>query len=114
MGLTIEQIGAAPLEVQKVATPEWGGDGHCFIRTLTGAEMAVLQKLMKGADEIRSSAAGVAFSLCDEGGKRLCGDDKESVDAILRAPMAPLMRCMNAVLSLNGLADDAVEDAVKN
>lgn len=114
MGLTMEQIGQAPLPVTKVTTPEWGGDGHCFVRTLAGCEMQALQALLKGKDEGRSSAAAVAFCLCDENGVRLCDDGTEAIDAVGRGPMAPMMRCMNAILELNGLSEGAVEDAVKN
>lgn len=126
MGLTIEQMQGASMETKEVETPEWGGNVR--IRTLRANELPQFQDLINAMNpegekeeggfsesQIVAMANCVVFCMCDDDGARI-GDDHRAAYALamIDKPLAPMQRTLEAAMKLNGLSDNAVEDAVKN
>jgi hypothetical protein len=104
----------------KVAVPEWGGKGDdVYVRTLCGHDVDAVQAMAK---EVRAKsasdgdigenpavmAAWVILTVCDSESTPLFTN--ADTGALLDGPMAPLRRCMEEALDLNGITDEATEE----
>lgn len=114
MSLTAEQIKSAPLQVQRVDTPEWGGDGFVFVRELpaTYASRIVEHQAGKPTEEEFLSAWSV-WCLCDESGSPLFDGD-DIPDWVVNRSFAALSRVGLKAISLNSLESPGNEDTGKN
>lgn len=118
--LSREQIlKASATRVVKIATPEWGGNGHVYVRMLPGNELGAAVNILdtgEGAKDDAESGEMIGrlcvLFICDAKGKRVF----EATDTakLLSGPLAPLTRCMNAALELNGMTEEAQDDILKN
>lgn len=119
MSLTKDQIFEAnDLQVESVDVPEWGGS--VSVRTMTGADRDAFEASMftLGADGKRTAdmsnlrAKLVALTVVDDAGNRLfeAGD----VDRLATKSAAALERVFLVAQRLNGLGENALDDAVKN
>ena len=119
MALTADEIfGASPTGPARVSTPEWGGEngeGHVYVRVLGASEMGDVQKLLDvpagSSKEMTVMARLCVFCISDKDGKRLFADD--AIDRLLGGPMAPMIRCANKAITVNGL-DTTVQELAGN
>ena len=111
-------IKADDVYVERVDVPEWGG--HIFVKLMSGTEKeayvdsvrqlvgvgktASYKFILKG-----SGAKLVAATACDDNGKRIFRD--EDVEALGRKSHKAMRRVIDAAGRLNGLSDDADDDA---
>jgi hypothetical protein len=117
--LTKDQIlEASDMTSATVDVPEWGGS--VCIRTMTGTDRDAFEASMVEIDaaghrspDMRNLRAKlVAMTAIDDAGNRLF--DLADIPLLARKNAAALDRVFTAAQKLNGLADDAVEDATKN
>jgi len=85
------------------------GEEVC-LRVMTGHELAAF--LNYDGDDFRRGIYSIALSLCDDQGARLYADDE--LDELLKLPSAVLQNIGELVRKLNGIDDEAIEDAAKN
>lgn len=105
------------LPTQEVQIPEWGGS--LFVRMLTAEERDAYEgsnfKLVNGKPEANMSNARARFAVlvaCDENGKPIfVADDAPELG---RRSSRAVDRIVTAGRKLNGIGEDAVEDAKKN
>lgn len=121
MTLTKEEIlqSAQRPQVRRVSTPEWGNDGHVFVRMLTGTEADAVQNLLGPASEnnkprhqAESMAGIVVLCACDDEGRRTFDDADRS--AVQTLALAALMRVATAAMDFNGMSKEAMERLEKN
>lgn len=114
-------LAAADLPRKLVPVPEWGGE--VWVRTLPGTERDAFEASLwkaKGRgrnretvrDATNYSAKLAALAICDEQGKRLFSE--VDVAALARKSSAALNRVVGEAMALNGMTEDAVEDAEGN
>jgi len=114
--LTAEQILGAELHRVKVSVPEWGrmaetnGESHVWVRELAGSEIGELALVQDdgGDSEVRALARFCILGICDTGGNRLFTPANEV--ELMRGPLAPLKRCAEEFVRINGLSE--TEEAV--
>lgn len=95
----------------KPITKEIENIGTIHLKKLTVAEQAELSKKTDQSDNIGASLNMIAFSLCDENGKRLF-DDKE-VKELGGMDAGTLTALVNAISEVNGF-DAKLADVKKN
>lgn len=115
MGLLTREaiLGAPDLKRETVAVPEWGGD--VLISMMTGAQRdAWEQSLVSGgkADVSNVRAKLVAACAVTEDGKPLFRP--EDVYALGLKSAIALERCAKVAQRLNGLTEEALQDARGN
>lgn len=106
-------LAAADIQKQLVHVPEWGGD--IYVKGLTGSER---DKFEAGILELHGTEQKVnlvniraklcAFSICDEGGKRLFTE--EDIAALSKKSAAALTRVFAVAQKLSGLGDAEVAE----
>ncbi len=110
-------LGSSDLRFETVAVPEWGGSVR--LRTLSGAERdafeGTLMKLVDGRrvpdmDNLRAKL--LAATVVDEDGRQIFG--VQDLVALGRKSAVAIDRIFAVAQRLNGMAPDAVEDAIKN
>ncbi len=110
MSLTLEQILAADdRSVEKVPCPEWGGD--VYVCTLTADERDAWEKDAASGKPTRASLVGRA--LCDKDGNRL-NPTEAQVAALGKKASGPMERCVDAIMELNAMRKQDVEEMEKN
>lgn len=129
MPVTKEEIGQAPVQVEEVSTPEWGGDGKAYVRRLGGRELFAGQTLIEAFQEHKITAGlfvarMCALFLCDTMGVRtklfpltFNEDGTEvwpDVSILLDGPVEPMQACVEKGLALNGMTAKAHRGLVKN
>lgn len=108
--------GKEALTIESVPTPEWGGE--TYVRMLSGDEvedaMAIVNATgSNGKLSERDAMAGMcALCVCDKDGSRLLTAD--DVPMLLAGPLAPIWKCAQVALRINGLSDDAVTELAGN
>lgn len=115
MSLRDHILGVSDAQVQRLEVPEWGTVVH--LRTWTAGERAKFQKFYadtKDSPDFASRLPAVlaVSSVCDEHGNQQFTQD--DVEALMGKRASALDRIAEAVLKLNGIGADAVEDAKKN
>lgn len=97
-----------------VPTPELHtvvGIGDLYFKKLTVAEQNELAKKTDKEDNINTSLNMVAYSICDEHGKRLFGDN--DIKELGKMTTEQLTQIVNIVSQMNGF-DKPQEDIKKN
>lgn len=99
----------------EVDVPEWGGKVR--IRTLTGTERDLVDEYRQEVFEKSKKRFGVraylcAMAICDEQGK--CIFAPQDLEALGRKNYDALNRVFEAAWLLNGMGEEAVENAKKN
>jgi hypothetical protein len=121
MGKTLGRddiLSADDIRIEQVDVPEWGGT--VYIRTLTGLQreryVESIRRTVghgkKQSVEIvlqQSGAKLAAQTLCDESGKLLFTE--ADIPALARKSARALQRVIDASARLNGLDDEAENDA---
>lgn len=119
--LTREEIlGADDIVTEKVMVPEWGAGRFVYITTLTALEreryVESIQKIegvgRKRSTSIvlqQSSAKLASQSITDKDGKRLF--KPEDIPALGKKSSKALQRIVDAAAKLNGIDDDAFDNA---
>jgi hypothetical protein len=119
--LTREEIlNADDIVIEKVPVPEWGKGRFVHITTLTALErekyVESIQKITghgrKQSVSIvlqQSSAKLASQTICDEKGIRLFG--VADIPALAKKSSKALQRIVDAAAKLNGIDDEAFEDA---
>jgi len=102
-------LAAADRKVEPVDVPEWGGRVH--VRSLTAGDRSVWTAAVRD-DPDRAGLLIVARAVCTPDGERLFADD--DVDALAEKSTAALDRVIDAVLRVNGLRPDDVEELEGN
>lgn len=123
MGLLSREaiLKADDLPRRLVSVPEWGGE--VFVRTLSGTERDAFEASfvkVKGRGRHRTqerdptnySAKLAALCVCDEQGKRLFSE--RDVAALAAKSSAALNRIVGEAMALNGMTEEAVEEAEGN
>ena len=119
MTLTLSEIlNAEDDKLHCVTVPEWGGD--VYIKVISGTQRDAyenhLLKCMKGDRLVENRGLKIALlrlALCDQQGKLLIQTDKDA--KALGDKAAPvLQRLFEKSQRINGLGDEAVDDAAKN
>ena len=111
--LSIEQIlQASDDAVEKVPVPEWGG--HVFVRTISADERDTFELSFAEREDKRGMrAALVAAALCDE-----TGTPQQTTPAQIQAlggkASGPLDRVFTAVMRLNKMQPNDIEEEAKN
>lgn len=104
MALNRDEILAAnDVEIHEVEVPEWGGS--VLVRPLTAGDASKL------GDEA-TTAVLVALSCVDEDGETLFTED--DIPALEKKSLAALKRVVEVVVEINGLTDEALQEAVGN
>ena len=110
-------LGCSDLRFETVAVPEWGGSVR--VRTLSGAERdafeATLMKTLNGKrvpDMDNLCAKLLAATVVDEEDKQIFG--VQDLVALGRKSAIAIDRIFGVAQRINGMAPDAVEDAIKN
>lgn len=102
--------------VKKVSVPELDGDGHAYVRVLSGKELEESKALEREHKEqypdMAAAAALVVYGVCDDSGKRVFSDS--DIEVVLDIEFPVLMRLAEEVLELNGLTESSQEDTAKN
>ncbi|TWV81512.1 phage tail assembly chaperone family protein, TAC [Moraxella sp. VT-16-12] len=96
------------------ATPilkEIDGIGEVYLKKLTVAEQGELAKKGEKNDNITTSLNMVAYSLCDENGKRLFGDN--DVKELGNLTVEQMTAIVNVISEINGF-DTKLDDTKKN
>lgn len=99
----------------EVDVPEWGGKVR--IRTLTGTERDLVDEYRQEAYEKSKKKFGIraalcSMAICDENGK--CVFSPQDLEALGRKNYDALNRVFEAAWALNGMGEQAIEDAAKN
>lgn len=103
MSLTKAEILRTALKVEEVQTPEWGG--AVYVRELPGNELQALMDQPKGESDIAYTYRIAMSCICDENGHRVFEDcDHEE---LMAKGIAPLQRCIEAALDLNGMTEES-------
>lgn len=114
-----EILKADGLKTATVSVPEWGGD--IVIREMTGAQRDVWDTMMASRYNAKTGqitsmkgmrAKMIVLSVVDEDGKPMFND--KDLDVISEKSSVVLDRICEAIRDINGLTDDAVEDAEGN
>lgn len=102
MGLSREDIANAnDRKVERVDVPEWGEDGHVFVRTMSLREALDINKALRTIeDESEIMSTSLAAFLSDEHGNALF-PDAESAKILIDKHPAVLSRLMAAGQKLN-------------
>ena len=87
------------------------GVGDLYFKKLTVAEQNELAKKTSKDDNINASLCMVAYSLCDETGKRLFNDN--DIKDLGRMTAEQLTQVVNIISQINGF-DQSQEDIKKN
>ncbi len=103
MSLTKAEILGSALQVREVETPEWGGS--VFVRELPGNELQALMDRPKGESDIAYTYRIATSCICDDGGNRLFEDGEHK--SLMAKGIAPLQRCIEAALDLNGMTEES-------
>jgi hypothetical protein len=106
--------------VEKVSVPEWGEDGHVFVRTVSAHDLMRIHANLPGedagADEaMRGNAMLCALFVCDEQGEPLF--EATDADKLLQLPapeLPALIRVAEAGLRLNKIGGDEQDDLAGN
>ena len=112
MSLTKDEL-LSPIrwQTKKIAVPEFGTDGHIYVRMMSAGDIGKVHKKIKDGD---LSGLSFVFWLCasDEEGQRLFGQgDQQKVDDL---PFPAVKRCAEAALELAGLSSEDESDPGKN
>lgn len=123
MGLLSREsiLASEDLPRELLSVPEWGGD--VWVRTLTGAERDAFEasnvrvtgkgRNVKREPNVANFRARLAVLVCcDEQGKRLFADADAA--ALGRKSSAALDRIADVALRLNGMTEEAAEEAEGN
>ncbi len=120
MGLDRESIlKPRALKIEKVHVPEW--DGDVYVREMTGAERDWLDARMYDREKrdvsllnVPNYRATIAALVLSDAQGNLLYNKAVDIPLLSSQPAAALERVMVAGLRVNGMAEDAVEDAEKN
>lgn len=99
-----------------VAVPEMGGEIR--LRSLSSARVVEMMEVLnindtrKTSENLRMGAHLLVDSWVDDAGQQVL--TVEDVPMVLDLPPGVLMRLVNAVFNLNGLGEDAEQEAKKN
>jgi len=106
-------INAEDCEMIEADVPEWGG--IVFLKVLTGKEReSLFAKVNAAKNEGKYFSPDlVAMCLCDQTGEGLCRTEG-TIKAIRGKSSIVIERLAQIAVELNGLGDDAVENAAKN
>lgn len=122
MPLTRDQIlEANDIQIEKVATPEWGGDGITLVRSLDGRSRdafeagSMVKNARSGSYDMRLEnlrARLLVLAICDEDGKRIFTD--ADVGKIGAKNAGVLARVYDVATRLSGISRQDVDELVKN
>ena len=106
-------------EPTRVSVPEWGGDGHVYVKVMGGDErdeyeMTRVKKVRKEYENDFSSQTAklLACCLCDEGGDRLFS--QAQMKDLAKKNGVVLERLEKIASEINRLGIAGVKDAEKN
>lgn len=109
--LTREEIlNADDLTRKLVAVPEWGGE--VYVRTMTGRERETMAASAQGSEMENVQARLVASACVDEAGERVF--TLADVEDLGAKSCAALARVFTAVMELNAITDEDVEEMAGN
>jgi len=124
MPLTKESFAGAKLQVLKVDAPEFGGDGHVYLRKLSVRhredwECWVDDYQNLGASKCFEKYHGfraflLARTLCDESGTLLFADVDEGVNILNECAASSIDRLYDQAVAFNALDKAAVEELEGN
>lgn len=105
---------AQDVKLEAVEVPEWGVTLH--VKTLSGAERAKLRSisdaLSKSGRESEADTHLLILSACDAQGNKVFNDN--DFTALNEKNASVITRVAMAALKVNGLGEQAVEEAKKN
>ena len=121
--VTVEAVKSSKdrLKCEKVSVPEWATNGetdcHVFVKQLQGRDAGKAFAIINSRDDGATSEEEMAVSMC-----LLCACDAKfkpmfTTDdklALLDGPLAPVTRCAQKALELNGLTEEAQDGMEKN
>lgn len=117
MGVTLLDreaiLGAKDTHQEVVHVEEWGG--HVCIRAMSGAERDDFRAAIEGKDASlvgKFEAPLLALTLVDEEGKRLFSID--DVEALRAKSARVLDKLTQIAMRVNGMTEEAREEAAKN
>jgi hypothetical protein len=109
-----EILSKTKLKTEKISVEEWGGE--VIISSMSGTMRDSWEQMLREKDSdgkiISPRAKLVAFTVVDEKGERVFTD--KDVVSIGKLSSSSLDKVTNVAMRLNGLSEDAVEDAKKN
>ena len=105
------------VKVKKIETPEWGADGYVYVRALQASDATRVQTLGEAgangkAGEARALVGWCVLGICDKSGKRVLTE--ADTDALLKAPLGVLQRCVTAIMEINGLTEEGESERKKS
>ncbi len=107
-------LAAQDLETQDIEVPQWGGVVR--VRVMTGADREAFYQSIQDLDPKskvrRISMLLIALCAVDEEGNRLFTE--EDVETLARKSSKAIERVAKAIVRLNRLNEEAVEEAEKN
>ena len=101
---------------RKVPVPEWGEkDTYVYVRALSVSAANAVDGITRDINDgkttaIEGAAAICVHGICDAEGRLIYDDPSDFSDM----EVAPLLRCMDAMLDLSGLTEEADKATVKN
>lgn len=110
--LSREAIFAAnDIKKQRVEVPEW--DGYVWVQQLSARGAGTYNSIDDDDDHARVMARSVASCTYNDAGELLF-TTQEHIEGLLDKNIAALRRVYKVVLALNGLDEDAAEEAEGN
>lgn len=102
-------LAASDRKVEAVDVPEW--NGRVFVRSLTAGDRSAWAAAMRD-DADRAGLLMIARAVCDADGVRIFGDD--DLDALAEKSTAAIDRLVDAVLRVNGMRPEQIEEIEGN
>jgi hypothetical protein len=111
-------LSAQDIRIERVEVPEWGG--HIYVRTIAGTERekyieSIREVVRKGKKQevniilAESGAKLLQKTLCDKNGALIFSEN--DISALGQKSSKALQRCIDASAEINGLSEDAMEEA---
>jgi hypothetical protein len=104
-------LGARDFETKEIDVPEWGGT--VTIRELSSKDRDNFEAELHMTDDLRNLRARlVVKAIIDENGERMFADS--DAEALGNKSSSVLIRIFDAVRDMNGMDDEALEEAQGN
>ncbi len=105
------------VRVKKIETPEWGEGGYVYVRYLDASDARRIQEIVPASDNGKPDEAMAlvdwcVLGVCDKSGAPVFS--AADIDSLLRAPLAVIQRCANAILKINGLTEEGESERKKS
>jgi hypothetical protein len=111
-------LDAQDIRIERVEVPEWGG--HVYVRTIAGTDReryieSIREVIRKGKKQevniilAESGAKLLQRTLCNQRGEQIFSEN--DITALGQKSSRALQRCLDVAAAINGLNEDAADEA---